>query len=892
MALTGTEISKRYDSKQVEDRWYAFWEKSGFFRAEVTTDKKSFCIVIPPPNVTGVLHMGHALDETLQDILVRWKRMQGFNALWIPGTDHAGIATQNVIEKRLSQEGLTRNNFGREKFLKYAWKWKEEYRDRIISQLKRLGTSCDWSRERFTMDKDYVKSVKEVFVRLYKNKLLYRDNYIVNWCPRCQTAISDIEVERKELKGSLYYINYPLEQSNDQIVIATTRPETMLGDTAIAVNPQDKRYKRFIKKVVVLPIIGRKIPIISDERVDSSFGTGAVKVTPAHDPVDYEIGLAHNLKQIVVIDENGKMSKNASAYSGMDRYSCREKLVEDLKKEGYLLKIQNHLHNVGHCSRCHTIVEPLVSKQWFISMKSLAQPAIKAVTSGKIGFSPTRWEKVYLNWLKNIKDWCISRQIWWGHEMPVWYCNDCGEIIVDIATPSKCGRCESSDLEKDSDVLDTWFSSALWPFATMGWPEQTKELGYFYPTTVLVTGYDIIHFWVARMIMMGLHFTDNIPFKNVYLHGIVRDSSGKKMSKSTGNVIDPIDLVNQYGADTLRFALAELSTLGGQDILLTTTRIEGARNFCNKLWNAARFSITNLTGHKNLNIDSNFHNLTSDDWFILTKLDQTIVSLTESLEKYKFNEAASTIYNFFWHEFCDWYLEIIKHRVSEKTNCAAARAVLFHVLKQSLKLLHPFIPFITEEIWQNLKKTIDPDLNKSIMISSWPNTDSKYVNLKETNKAMLKYEIINIGRNLRGDWNIPLSEDINYIVKTTSIEEEKALSSERTGMQRLLHAANVKIGYNVKISSPFPSDVTKSGITVFLCLGDKFDFASEKTNLEKKIDKLEDEFEKIGRKIDNQDFLRKAPKDVIENQQKKRVRISENRIKLIENLDKVKSFLK
>lgn len=891
MALAGTEISKRYDSKQVEDKWYAFWKKNGFFRAEVTSGKKSFCIVIPPPNVTGVLHMGHALDETLQDILVRWKRMQGFNALWIPGTDHAGIATQNVIEKRLSQEGLTRDSLGREKFLKYAWKWKEEYRSRIISQLKRLGTSCDWSRERFTMDKDYEKSVKEVFVKLYKNKLLYRDNYIVNWCPRCQTAISDIEVERKELEGSLYYINYPLEQSNDQIVIATTRPETMLGDTAIAVHPQDKRYKRFIKKIVVLPIIGRKIPVISDERVDSSFGTGAVKVTPAHDPVDYEIGLAHNLKQVVVIDEKGRMNKNAGAYNGMDRYSCREKLVEDLKKEGYLLKIENHLHNVGHCSRCHTVVEPLVSKQWFVSMKSLAQPAIKAVTSGKIRFSPPRWEKVYLNWMENIKDWCISRQIWWGHEIPAWYCNNCGEIIVGIEKPLKCGRCKSMDLEKDSDVLDTWFSSALWPFATMGWPNQTKELGYFYPTTVLVTGYDIIYFWVARMIMMGLQFMDNIPFERVYLHGIVRDSSGKKMSKSAGNVIDPIDLVNQYGADTLRLALAELSTLGGQDILLTTTRIEGARNFCNKLWNAARFSITNLAGYKNLNIDLTSHNLASDDWFILTKLNQTIVSLTESLKRYKFNEAASEIYNFFWHEFCDWYLEIIKHRVSERTSCSAARAVLFHVLKQSLKLLHPFIPFITEEIWQNLRKTIDPDLDKSIMISSWPEPDSRYVNLEETNKAVLKYEVINVGRNLRGDWNIPLSEDLNYIVKTTSIEEEKTLSSDRIGMQRLLHATDVKIGYNIKVSSPFPSDLTKSGIAIFLCLGDKFDFASEKNRLEKKIAKLEEEFEKIGRKIDNQDFLGKAPKDVIENQHKKREMISKNRIKLIENLDRVKSFL-
>jgi valyl-tRNA synthetase len=477
-------------------------------------------------------------------------------------------------------------------------------------------------------------------------------------------------------------------------------------------------------------------------------------------------------------------------------------------------------------------------------MKSLAQPAIKAVTGGKIGFTPARWEKVYLNWMENINDWCISRQIWWGHEIPVWYCNDCGEIIVEIEKPLKCGRCASTNLEKDIDVLDTWFSSALWPFATMGWPNQTKELGHFYPTTVLVTGYDIIYFWVARMIMMGQRFMDNIPFERVYLHGIVRDSSGKKMSKSTGNVIDPIDIVDQHGADTLRLALAELSTLGGQDILLTNTRIEGARNFCNKLWNAARFSITNLTGHKNLNIDLTSHNLASDDWYILTKLNQTIVSLTESLEKYKFNEAASTIYNFFWHEFCDWYLEIIKHRISEGTSCAAARAVLFHVLKQSLKLLHPFIPFITEEIWQNLRNTIDQDLDESIMISSWPEADSGYVNQEETNKAMLKYEVINVGRNLRGDWNIPLSEDINYIVKTTSIEEEKALSSDKTGMQRLLHAADVKIGYNIKVSSPFPSDLTESGIAVFLCLGDKFDFASEKNRLEKKIAKLEDEFEK------------------------------------------------
>ncbi|MCD5401477.1 valine--tRNA ligase, partial [candidate division NPL-UPA2 bacterium] len=579
------DIPTKYNPQPVEEKWYRFWEEKGYFRAQVDSKKKPYCIVIPPPNITGSLHMGHALNNSLQDILIRWKRMQGYNALWIPGVDHAGIATQNVVEKELAAKGISRNQLGREKFVEKAWEWKKKYGNNIVHQLRKLGSSCDWSRQRFTLDEGCSRAVREEFVRLYEEGLIYQANYIINWCPHCSTALSDIEVEHKETKGHLYYVNYPLESGDDQITVATTRPETMLGDVAVAVHPDDKKYRRLVGKRLVLPLVGRHLPIIADEGVDSSFGTGAVKITPAHDPRDFEIGLKQKLPQLVVIDESGKMTADTGRYAGLDRYQCREEILKDLRKERYLVKVEDYVHSVGHCYRCRTVTEPLVSEQWFVRMKELARPAIKAVKRKKIKFVPGRWTKVYLNWMENIKDWCISRQIWWGHRLPVWHCQSCRHLNVSRCEPANCQKCNSSDLKQDPNVLDTWFSSALWPFSTLGWPEETEDLNYFYPTSSLVTGYEIIYFWVARMIMMGLKFRGDIPFQEVYIHGIVRDVQGKKMSKSLGNVIDPLEVIEKYGTDALRFSLAQATTLGGQDIFLNEERVEGMRNFANKLWN-------------------------------------------------------------------------------------------------------------------------------------------------------------------------------------------------------------------------------------------------------------------------------------------------------------------
>ncbi|MCK4326483.1 valine--tRNA ligase, partial [bacterium] len=587
------DIPTKYNPKPVEERWYRFWEEKGYFQAEAYSRKKPYCIVIPPPNITGSLHMGHALNNTLQDILIRWKKMHGDNALWIPGVDHAGIATQNVVEKELAEAGINRHQLGREKFVEKVWEWKEKYGSTIINQLKRLGCACDWRRSRFTLDEGCSRAVKEEFVRLYQEGLIYQANYIINWCPRCRTALSDIEVEHQEIKGKLYYINYPLESGEDQVTVATTRPETMLGDVAVAVHPDDKRYQRLIGKTLILPLVGRKLAIITDERIDPSFGTGAVKITPAHDPDDFEIGLKQKLSQVVVIDETGKMTEEAGRYRGMDRYQCREDILKDLKSQRYLVKIEDYTCPIGHCYRCHTAVEPLVSKQWFVRMKELARPAIRAVKSERIKFIPERWTKVYLNWMENIRDWCISRQIWWGHQLPVWHCRNCQHLNVSQEEPDSCQNCGSSDLEQDQNVLDTWFSSALWPFSTLGWPDETEDLAYFYPTSTLVTGHEIIYFWVARMIMMGLKFRGDIPFHEVYIHGIVRDREGKKMSKSLGNVIDPLEIMEEYGTDALRLALAQATTLGGQDIFLSRERLEGTRNFANKLWNVSRFILLN-----------------------------------------------------------------------------------------------------------------------------------------------------------------------------------------------------------------------------------------------------------------------------------------------------------
>ncbi len=697
-------LGKVYDPHATEERWYRYWLDGGFFHAEVDKNKEPFCIVIPPPNVTGQLHLGHALDNTLQDILIRWQRMSGKNAVWIPGTDHAGIATQIKVEEELAREGKTRYDIGREGFLERVWQWKEHYGNRIIDQLKDLGASCDWERQRFTMDDGCSRAVREVFVRLYEKGLIYQGYYIINWCPRCQTALSDIEVEHQDQAGKLWQIRYPLTDGSGELVVATTRPETMLGDTAVAVHPEDPRYSELVGKELELPLVGRRIPIIADEYVDPSFGTGAVKVTPAHDPNDFAMGERHELQQIVVIDTEGKMNEHAGPYLGLDRFECREKLVADLDAAGFLVGIEEHQHAVGSCSRCNTTVEPYLSKQWFVKMKPLAEPAIEAVREGRVEFIPSRFSKLYLSWVENVRDWCISRQLWWGHRIPVWYCQDCHEVIVTREDPTQCTACGSQNLEQDPDVLDTWFSSALWPFSTLGWPQETPELAHFYPTSVLVTGFDIIYFWVARMVFMGLEFMGEVPFHKVYIHGLLRDGQGRKMSKSLGNGIDPSEVIAQYGADTLRFSLVT-GTAPGNDMRFYSEKIEGARNFANKIWNAARFALMNLEDFQPQSDEWEHLPLELADRWIRSRYRKALTELEGWLERFELGEAARVLHDFIWNELCDWYLELAKPRLYGRQGeepRRSAQYVLWYVLKGTLELLHPYMPFITEEIWQQL----------------------------------------------------------------------------------------------------------------------------------------------------------------------------------------------
>ncbi|MDD4753989.1 MAG: valine--tRNA ligase, partial [Desulfitobacteriaceae bacterium] len=750
-------ISTTYDPKKVEEKWYSQWEKDRYFHEEVDLEKPPFSIVMPPPNVTGQLHMGHALDNTIQDILTRWRRMQGYGALWLPGTDHAGIATQARVEENLAKDGVSKYDLGREKFLEKVWEWKERYHDRIAKQLRLLGSSCDWERERFTMDEGCSQAVQEVFVKLYEKGLIYRGSYIINWCPKCQTTISDIEVEHNEREGKLYYLKYPIKDSTAYIRIATTRPETVLGDTAIAVNPEDERYRDLVGLTVVLPIMDREIPIIADEYVDPSFGTGAVKITPAHDPNDFEIGLRHNLSQITVIGKDGRMSEEAGKYQGMDRYECREKLIEEFDGLGLFEKMEEHSHAVGECYRCGTIIEPLVSPQWFVKMKPLAEPAIKAVLDGQIRFVPERFTKIYIGWLENIRDWCISRQLWWGHRIPVWYCQDCGKVICAKAAPLVCPSCDSKNLEQDPDVLDTWFSSALWPFSTLGWLENTKDLDYFYPTSVLVTGRDIIFFWVARMIFMGLEFMEREPFKEVFIHGLVLDSLGRKMSKSLGNGVDPLEIIDQYGADTLRFMLVTGNT-PGNDLRFQVERLDAARNFANKIWNASRFVLMNLADYRPDAEEISFN--LADRW-ILERYRKIAAEVTRYLEKYELGEAARILYDFTWNEFCDWYIELAKLRLYKETGAEkyTAQHVLTYVLSGIMKLMHPFMPFITEEIWQHL-----PHEGETIMLSPWPDTEGMTSYAQEEAEMGLVMEVIRAVRNIRAEMNVPLGKRVNIIV--------------------------------------------------------------------------------------------------------------------------------
>ena len=792
-------LDKSYDPHQVEDKWYRYWEEHGYFRADEDSEEKAYSIVIPPPNVTGVLHIGHALNNTLQDILVRFKRMEGYNVLWMPGTDHAGIATQNVVEKQLLEEGLDRHSLGREKFIERVWKWKEQSGGTIIGQLKKLGASCDWSRERFTMDEGLSEAVKEVFVRLYQEGLIYRSYYIINWCPRCQTALSDLEVEHHEVSGKLYHLKYPLKESDRFVVVATTRPETMLGDTAVAVNPEDERYRAVIGKKVILPVVNREIPIIADSYVDVEFGTGCLKITPAHDFNDFEIGLKHGLEQIKVIDEAGRMNENAGPYRGMDRFECREKIVEDFERDGVLLRIEDYRHVVGHCYRCKTIVEPNLSLQWFVKTKPLAKTALEAVRERRTRIIPEVWEKTYFEWMENIRDWCVSRQIWWGHRIPAWYCDRCGEVIVDKETPSSCSKCGGGRLTPETDVLDTWFSSALWPFSTLGWPKETKLLKRFYPTSVLVTGFDILFFWVARMMMMGLKFMGDVPFRDVYIHGLVRDERGEKYSKTRGNVVDPLDIIDRFGADALRFTLAAL-TMPGSDLKLSESRTEGYRHFANKIWNASRFALMNL---EKFNIGELTKEVPPDgfslpDRWIRGRLNNVIRDVRKSLEDYKFNEASNSLYQFIWHEFCDWYLELAKlylYQEGGEKRQKLTKRTLLEVLDAVLRLLHPFMPFITEEIWQQLPQRKE---NESIMIAQFPKPDKGYDDESVVDEMGLIIEVISALRNIRGEMNLPPGERIMVLLRTKREEVEKRLRENQSFIQSLALVEAFQFGRNLE----------------------------------------------------------------------------------------------
>jgi valyl-tRNA synthetase len=884
-------LDKSYDPHQVEEKWYRYWMGHHYFRADEDSEKKSYSIVIPPPNVTGVLHIGHALNNILQDILVRSKRMQGYNVLWMPGTDHAGIATQNVVEKQLLEEGLDRHDLGREKFVERVWKWKEQSGGTIIGQLKKLGASCDWSRERFTMDEGLSEAVKEVFIRLYEEGLIYRSHYIINWCPRCQTALSDLEVEHQEIFGKLYHLKYPFKGNSRFVVVATTRPETMLGDTAVAVHPEDGRYQGIIGKKVILPVLGREIPIIADPYVDIEFGTGCLKITPAHDFNDFEIGLKHNLEQIKVIDEEGRMNENAGPYRGIDRFECRKRIVEEFERDGVLIGIEDYPHQVGHCYRCKAIVEPNLSLQWFVRTRDLAKTAMEAVRKGRTRIIPEMWEKTYFEWMENIRDWCISRQIWWGHRIPAWYCEACGQVIVAKESPTSCPKCGSDHLKPETDILDTWFSSALWPFSTMGWPKETKELRRFYPTSVLVTGFDILFFWVARMMMMGLKFMGDVPFRIVYIHGLVRDERGEKYSKTRGNVVDPLELIDRFGADALRFTLASL-TMPGSDLKLSEARAEGYRHFANKIWNASRFALMNLGDFTKESTPPQVRKKSDyslPDRWILGRLNQTVRNVRQSLEDFKFNEASYTLYQFIWHQFCDWYLELIKpylYQDQDQGRKARTQEALLKVLDATLRLLHPFMPFITEEIWQQLpmEKGVD-----SIMLADFPCPDEQFDDGPVAGEMELVIEIITAVRNIRGEMNVPPAEQIEVILKLKAEEDEKRIQRNQLFIQNLAKIKKLAIGR--EIGKPaFSAFAQVQGMEIFVPMG-RSRMEEEARRLQKEILKIEKEIAFVNKKLSNEQFLSRAPTEVVTQEREKASEYLILREKLEESLRKVKEVL-
>ena len=863
------ELPKVYEPQKVEKKIYDFWMQGGWFEGKIDPEKKPFSIVMPPPNVTGQLHMGHALDATLQDILTRYKRMQGYSALWLPGVDHAGIATQIKVEEVLrKEEGLTRYDLGRDKFLERVWAWKEQYGDRIVEQQKSMGVSCDWSRSRFTMDETCAKAVRETFCELYDKGLIYKGSRIINWCPHCRTALSDAEVEYKDMPGHFWHIRYPIEGSDEEFIIATTRPETMLGDSGVAVHPDDERYKHLAGRNAILPLVGRKLPIVADTYVELGFGTGAVKMTPCHDPNDYEVGLRHGLEQIQVIDEDAKII-NGGKYNGMDRCEARKAIVQDLEEQGYLVKVEPYNHNVGCCYRCGSVVEPLTSPQWFVKMAPLAKRAIEVVKDGRIKFVPERFTKIYLNWMENVHDWCISRQLWWGHQIPAWTCEDCGHITVSREDPCECEHCHSKRIQRESDVLDTWFSSALWPFSTMGWPEKTDTLNYWYPTSVMVTGYDIIFFWVSRMIFSAMEQMDEVPFRTVFIHGIVRDSLGRKMSKSLGNGIDPLEIINQYGADALRFNLITGNS-PGNDMRFYVEKCEAMRNFCNKLWNASRFVMMNLT------IDRNElpEKLEIEDKWILSKLNDVVREVCENMDNYELGVAAGKIYDFIWDSFCDWYIELTKPRLNgeDEDLKLSAQKVLLYVLTEILKLVHPFMPFITEEIWQAL-----PHEGEALMIARYPEFKAELSFPEEEQSFEMVMNAIKAVRARRSEMNVPPSRKAHLLIAT---DKKDAFEAGTSYICKLAYASEVSVLDAAPEDSAGMVSVVTDNARMFMPMAELVDLEKEKARIEKELANAEKQLAAQIGKLSNQNFVTRAPEAVVNLEREKKAKLEA----LIENL--------
>ncbi|MET3850670.1 valine--tRNA ligase [Paenibacillus sp. OAE614] len=878
-----TGMPTTYDPKSAEKKWYKYWIDGQYFKAGQKPEAEPYTIVIPPPNVTGMLHIGHALDFTLQDILIRTKRMQGYDALWLPGSDHAGIATQTKVEQKLREQNISRHDLGREKFLEKVWEWKDQYAETIHEQWAKMGFSLDYSRERFTLDEGLSKAVREVFVKLYEKGLIYRGKKIINWDPAARTALSDIEVEYKEVNGHLYHLQYPLKDGSGHITVATTRPETMLGDTAVAVHPKDERYKDMVGKMLVLPIVGREIPIIADEYVEREFGSGAVKITPAHDPNDFEVGLRHDLPQIIVMDETGTMNDQAAKYEGMDRADCRKQIVQDLKDLGVLIKIEDHVHQVGHSERTGAVVEPYLSTQWFVKMQPLAERAIEAQKAGNgVRFVPERFEKTYLNWIENVRDWCISRQLWWGHRIPAWYCESCGEIHVAHEDVTQCSKCGSTELTQDNDVLDTWFSSALWPFSTLGWPEQTADLERYYPTNVLVTGYDIIYFWVARMIFTALEFTGEIPFKDVLMHGLVRDSEGRKMSKSLGNGVDPLDVIERYGADAMRYMISTSST-PGQDLRFRWERVEQARNFANKIWNASRFALMNLEGFTYDDIDISGELSTADRW-ILHRLNETSRDITRLIDAYEFGETGRLLYNFIWDDLCDWYIEFAKlslygDNVSAKKT---TQSVLSYVLDRTLRMIHPFMPFISEEIWQHL-----PHEGETITLAAWPEYDPAFEDAEAAAEMSLLMDAIRAVRNIRAEVNVPMSKKIELMLKAGDEQVLQIVNRNEVYVQRFCNTSSFTAGLDLTTPDKAMTAVI-TGAELYLPLAGLIDIDQEIARLEKELQHLNSEVLRVEKKLANEGFVAKAPAKVIEEEKAKMADYSDKRSKVIARIEELR----